>query len=125
GSAFEEWQRQHTHPNLIAAMNALEALSDDSANAEQVRAFGGPVAGAAGAVLSAGQDDRGHMGGAVEHGSTVDRHHLANGSAAGPLACALGLCRRAEIPCHAAFGAGGKEIADANVGKRPAEHDAV
>ena len=40
-----ELTRQHTHADEIAAMDALEALSDDDLHSKQQRAFCGPVAG--------------------------------------------------------------------------------
>jgi hypothetical protein len=38
-------------------MDAFEALRDHGANAEERSAFRGPIAGTAGAVFLAGQDD--------------------------------------------------------------------
>ncbi len=51
------WQRQHAHADEVGAVDALEALRDDGLHAEQLRALGGPVARAAGAVFLAGEDD--------------------------------------------------------------------
>src|SRR5581483_7240299 len=42
--AFLEGQRQHAHADEVGAMDALEALADHGAYAEQPRTLGGPVA---------------------------------------------------------------------------------
>ena len=71
--------------------------------------FGGPVAAGAAAVFGAGEDDRRRAFGFVFHGGVVDRHDFAVGQVAG----------------DAAFGAGGEQVADADVGERAAGHHAV
>ena len=43
-SRAEELQRQHAHAHQVGAMDALEAARDDGLDAEQLRAFGCPVA---------------------------------------------------------------------------------
>src|SRR5262245_24891153 len=105
-------------------MDTLEALGDDGTHAEQVGALSGPVARAAGAILGAGQNDGRHAGGFVEHRGVVDWHDLADGragSSAGRASSATG----PKVLRHAAFGAGGEEVPNADVGKRPADHHAV
>src|SRR4051794_15941169 len=54
--SFFELQREDAHADQVRAMDALEALSDDGAYAEEFGAFRGPVAGGTGAVLLAGDD---------------------------------------------------------------------
>ena len=49
---------QHAHADQVGAMDTLEALGNHGLHAEQHRAFGGPVARRAGAVLLAGQHDQ-------------------------------------------------------------------
>src|SRR6266851_8623992 len=59
--ALLEHQRQYPHADQIRAVNALERLGDDRADAEQRRAFGGPVARGTGAVFAAGEDHERHL----------------------------------------------------------------
>src|SRR6478735_971927 len=73
GVAFEH-QRNDAHADEVRAMDALEALGDDGANAEQVRALGRPVARGAGAVFLAGQNHERHAFRLVAHGGVVDEH---------------------------------------------------
>ena len=51
-----ELQRQDAHADQVGAVDALVALGDDEADAEQPRALRRPVARGAGAVLLAGED---------------------------------------------------------------------
>ena len=44
GVAGRELQRRDAHPDEVRAVDALEALGDDRAHAEQLRALRGPVA---------------------------------------------------------------------------------
>src|SRR5512135_24356 len=44
GRAFLEGERQHAHADQVRAMDALEALTDHGAHAEQTRSLRGPVA---------------------------------------------------------------------------------
>ena len=44
GIAAEELQRQDAHADQVGAVDALEAARDDRLDAEQLRAFGRPVA---------------------------------------------------------------------------------
>ena len=55
-----ELQRQHAHADEVGAVDALEALGDHRAHAEQPRALRRPVARRAGAVFLAGEDDQRH-----------------------------------------------------------------
>ena len=55
-----EQERQHAHADEVGAMDALEALGDHRAHAEQLRALGRPVARGACAVFLAGEDDERH-----------------------------------------------------------------
>ena len=107
--AGQELQRQDAHADEVGAVDALVALGDDEADAEQARAFGGPVARGAGAVLLAGEDrERGAALG-VGDGGVVDRHAGVVGEQAG----------------DAALGAGGELVAQADVGEGAAHHDFV
>ncbi len=74
GHAGLELQRQHAHAHQVVAVDALEAACDDGLDAQQVGALGRPVAARAGAVLLAGEDDRGRALGLVGHRGIVDRH---------------------------------------------------
>ena len=58
GRAGRKLARQHAHADEVAAMDALEAVGDDRAHAEEARAFRGPVARAAGAVFLARRSRR-------------------------------------------------------------------
>ena len=67
--AGQELQGQDAHADEVRAVDALVALGDDEADAEQARALGGPVARGAGAVLLAGEDaERGAALGVVDRG---------------------------------------------------------
>src|SRR6266540_2925589 len=77
-AAFE-LERQHAHSHEIGAVDALEALHDHRAHAEQQRAFRRPVARAAGAVFLAAEHHGGNAFGDVLHRRFVDRHLLARG----------------------------------------------
>ena len=104
-----ELERQDAHDHEVAAVDAFEARGDGGADAQEERAFGGPVAAGAAAVFGAGEDDHRRAFGFVFHGGVVDRHDLAVGQVAG----------------DAAFGAGGEQVADADVGERAAGHHAI
>ena len=90
-------------------MDALVALGDHGAHAEQVRALGGPVARRAGAVLLAGEQDQRHALLAVALGRVEDRHLLAVGEVRGPRALA----------------ARDEQVAQADVGEGAAHHHLV
>src|SRR5579883_2483204 len=55
--AVLELERQYAHADEVRAVDALEALGDDGAHAEEPRALGRPIARRAGAVFLAGDDD--------------------------------------------------------------------
>ena len=69
-------------------MNALEALGDGHAHAEQHRAFGRPVAGRATSVHLAREHRRRRVGGGVVLGGVVQRRYLTGSEVAGPAALA-------------------------------------
>src|ERR1700751_5971604 len=72
-----ELQREHAHADQVGAVDALERLDEHGTDAEQRGALRGPVAGGAGAVLLAAEDDlRGALGNVLA-GGVVDRHLLA------------------------------------------------
>src|SRR5690606_40412986 len=61
--ALAELQRQNAHADEVRTVDALEALDDYRAHAEQAGALGGPVAARAGAVFLAGDHhQRGPVG---------------------------------------------------------------
>src|SRR5687768_18382439 len=109
-----EHQGQHAHADQVAAVDALEALGDDGFDAEQVRALRGPVARAAHAVILAGEDDERDAVLLVALAGFVDARDLV-----------AELAGLAEVTGDAALGAGGKEVAQADVGERAARHHAV
>ena len=90
-------------------MDALEALGDDRAHAEEARTLGRPVAGRARAVFLAGEHDQRPTLGLVLHGRIVDRHHLFGG----------------EVLGHPALDLRGDAVADADIGKGAAHHHFV
>ena len=67
-----ELQRQHTHADKVAAVDALERLRDHNLHAKQARAFGRPVARGTGAVLLARNHDERRAVGFVTHGRVKD-----------------------------------------------------
>ncbi len=107
--AVRELQRQHAHADEIGAVDALVALGDDGAHAEQARALGGPVARRARAVLLAGDHDRRHAVGEVAHRRVVDAHLLAARLVQG----------------DPALGTGRHKVAQADVGEGAAHHHLV
>src|SRR6185503_10421994 len=74
--ALRELERQDAHADQVGAVDALEALRERGAHAEQRRALGGPVARRAGAVFFAGQNDGRHALLLVLHGGVEDRGRL-------------------------------------------------
>jgi hypothetical protein len=107
--AGHELERQHAHAHQVRAMDALEALGDDRAHAEQARALRGPVAARAGAVLLPGQHHERHASGLVPHGRVVDAHLLA---------------ARQEQGVSALFAAQ-QQVLEADVGEGAAHHHLV
>ena len=67
-------------------MDALEALGERGADAEQRRALRRPVARGAAAVHLAGHHHQGRARGLVAHGRVEQRRHLARGEVARPAA---------------------------------------
>ena len=108
-SPSRELQRKHAHADQVRAVDALEALGDDRADAEQHGALGRPVARAAGAIFLAGEDDERRPVRCVGHRRVVDRHRLAGRRVAGEAAL--------DIVEHA--------VADADVGEGAAHHHFV
>ncbi len=92
-------------------MDALVGLGDDGLDAQERGALGRPVAGRAGAVLLAGQDDQRDAGGLVVLRGVVDEGDRA------------ALLR--EVARVAALGARRDLVAQADVGERTADHDLV
>ena len=90
-------------------MNALEGLDDDGADAEQKGPLGGPIARRARPVLLASHHHQGHAVGLVSDGGVVNGQRFAAGDVAG----------------HAALGAGGHFVLDADVGESAAHHHLV
>ena len=92
-------------------MDPLKRFGHHGLHPEETRAFGRPVAGTAGAVLLAGENDEGHAGLPVFDGGVVDRN--------------LGSLRIEEVEREATFDAGEHKIFDAHVGEGAAGHDPV
>src|SRR5579859_4028 len=111
-----ELQRQDTHAHQVAAVDTLEALRDDRADAEQQRAFGRPVAGTAAAVLLPGDPDQWHPLGLVLHRGVEDPLHLA-------LRRQHPIRRQLERPVTLSIGH--QLVAQADVAKRAAHHHLV
>ncbi len=95
-------------------MDALEALGDHRADAEQLGALRRPVARGAVAVFCAGEDDERHLLLGVFHRRVVDRHL----GAVGPV---LGLAALR----HVAVVGLAHEVLDADVGEGATHHDLV
>ena len=105
--AVGELQRQHAHADEVGAVDALVGLREDEADAEQVRALGGPVARGARPVLLAGQHAQRHALLGRGHRGLVDRRLLA-------------------VPDRqAALGARRELVAQPDVGERAAHHHLV
>ncbi len=109
GLACGKDQRENPHPDQVRAVDSLEALCDDGADAEEVRPFRSPVARRAGAVLLAGEHDQRRSLGQVALRRLVDRRLLARGQVDSPCALALG---------H-------ELVPEADVGERAAHHHLV
>ncbi len=77
--AVDVLQRKHAHAHEVGAVDALEALGDHGADAEQQRALGRPVARRAGAVLLADERHERHVLGRVALGGVEDRERIARG----------------------------------------------
>src|SRR5713101_2777398 len=56
-----ELEREHTHPDKVAAMDPFEVLRDYCAHAEQQRALGRPIPRRAGTVFFARDHDQRHV----------------------------------------------------------------
>ena len=109
GVAFLEAEREDAHADEVGAVDAFEGDGDDGFDTEEEGAFGGPVAAGAHAVVFAGEDDEGDVGGFVAEAGVVDGFD--------------GGIR--EIDGPATFGAGSEFVLDADVGEGAAGHDAV
>src|SRR5436190_2247424 len=107
--SFVELQRENAHADEVGAVNALEALGDDGADAEEARAFGGPIAGTAGAVFLSCDHDERRLRLHVTHRRVVDRHPFAG----------------RIVHRHAAFDARHHQVLDAHVRERAAGHHLI
>src|SRR5438477_503960 len=90
GLSRQELERQDAHPDEVGAMDALKALGDHRADAQELDALGGPVARGARAVFFAGHNDQGHALGPVGAGGVIDRRLGAVREVAGPAAFRAG-----------------------------------
>ena len=111
GRALLKRQRQNAHAHEIRAMDSLEALGDDGANAQKARALGRPVARGAIAVFGARKDHQRGLFSRVFHRGVVDRQLLARG-----------IMDRHTAFEHRAVGGHVHEVLDADVGERAAHH---
>ena len=109
-----EHEGRNAHADQVRAVDALEALGDHGAHAEQVRALGRPVARRAGAVFLAGENDERNALVLVAHGGVVDEHPLARGMVDGVAA----LDHVAALVLH-------HLVLDADIGEGAAHHDFV
>src|SRR5262245_30359093 len=109
GSAFLEDKGDDTHAHQIRAMDALEGLRNNGADAKQFGPLGRPVARRAIAVFNPGEDHQRHAFLTVLHGGVIDRHFLFRGivDRIAPFAAVLAK--------HV--------ISDADVGEGAAHHD--
>ena len=96
-------------------MNALEALGDDGAHAEQARALCGPVARRSGAVLLAAEDHERNARSLVRRGGVEDGLHLAREQVA----------RESALDAGAVVLVGKELVAQADVRERAANHHLV
>ncbi len=78
-----ELQRQNAHTDQIRAMNAFVTFSDHRVYAEKARAFRSPVAGRAGAVFLARNNDQRHSFGKIFFRRFEDGHLGAVGQMPG------------------------------------------
>ena len=106
GRSFLEYQRHHAHAHQIGAVDALEGLRDHGTDAEQHRAFRGPVARRAAAIFLAGEHHQRNAVGLVLHGRVVNRHALL----------------RRIVDGDAAFDARHHLVLDADIGESAAHH---
>ena len=90
-------------------MDTLIALGQDSADAQQAGALGGPVSRRAGAVFLAREHDQRPALGLVAHGGIIDRHRVL----------------RREVARDATLDLGRDLVADTDVGEGAAHHDFV
>src|SRR5262249_11073239 len=107
--AFFELQRQHAHPDQVRAVNALEALRDDGAHAQQFSPLRRPIARATRAVLLPGDDHQRDAARLVTYRTVEDANLLAP----------------RLIDRHAAFTARTHQVLDPHVGESAARHHAV
>src|SRR6185295_13194985 len=75
--SFLKLTRQNAHAYKIAAMNAFEALCDDSLDTQQPRALGGPIARTSGSVFLPGNDNQRDALLLIFHCSVVDADALS------------------------------------------------
>ena len=110
-----ELQRQHAHADQVAAVDALKTACHHGFDAQQLRAFGGPVAGRAGAVFLTRKNHGGRASGHVLHGGVVNEHFFLAG---------LEQRHAALFPGAGAVGRN-HQVFDAHVGKGAAHHHIV
>src|SRR5271163_724585 len=94
-------------------MDALETLSDHGVDAEQIRAFSGPVTRRSGAVFFAREHDERSALMLILHAGVEDGNHFGISS----------FCFSVNKARHATLGAGNHEIAKPSIRKCSAHHD--
>src|SRR4030095_12880916 len=102
-----ELQGHNPRADQVAAVNTLKALRNRRFDAEEPRSFGRPVAGGAGAVFFAGDDDQRNAFLLILHGCVVNRHLL--------------LIR--QMYGHSALGSRRQKILEPDVGEGATHHD--
>src|SRR5918992_3112557 len=107
--ARAELQRQDAQPNEVAAVDPLEALGDDRADAEESWSLRRPVPRRTAAVLLAGEHDERNALVAIAECGVVDRHPVA----------------AREVRRPRTLGVGRELVAKTYVGERPPHHHLV
>src|ERR1035437_49651 len=102
-------EREDAHPREVRAVDALEALRNHRPDAEEHRAFRGPIARRPRAIFRTREDDERGLRGLVLHGRVVDGHLLA----------------RRKVDRDVSLAARDQEVLEADVRERAAHHDLV
>src|SRR5450830_427141 len=111
----DELQWQHAHAHQVRTVDTLERAGDHGFYAQQLRTFGRPVAGRAGAVLFAAEHHGRRAFSNILHRCVVDRHLFA-----GRL-----VDRDAAFDCRTVCLGRDHAVFDTHVGEGAAHHDFV
>ena len=113
--AVGELEREHAHANEVGAMDAFEALCNDSFDSQEAGAFRGPVTAGASAVFVSGEDDERGAFGLIFHAGIVDGH----------LFTARLMDRETAFDTGAVGFGGNHEVFDSHIREGATGHDAV